>query len=67
MKSEIKDLLLQRFDTIDCRTCKWYNHEEEYCEGICDYEYPNYSINEKYAEKLEEEILDIIHNKMLGM
>lgn len=68
MKSEITELLLARFDTLGCNTCKWYNKEENRCDGnSCEYQCPAYSISREYAEKLEEEIMDIIHNKMLGI
>lgn len=60
MKQELTRLLLERFDTLGCNTCTWYNKEENRCDGnSCEYECPNYSISEAYAEHLAEEIQSI--------
>lgn len=54
-KEEIKELLLNEFDSIYCHGCKG-NDDDSYCDD-CHRKYMNWSMSEEYAERIANKIL----------
>lgn len=54
-KEEIKELLLNEFDSVYCYGCKGEN-DDSHCDD-CHRKYMNWSMSEEYAEKLANKIV----------